>query len=340
MPNGELRFRLMHLNGGGYIRTVAVEGSGWQVAHYHEQVAEVYVVEAGWMGFVERVGAQLKARVLRPGEVVSSAPGISHNVYLPDAAVIHTVKLPGMLENDWQEDPELSVETSAWTEEVLFGEASLSDGGLKVDPEHLIKPVMDHYINLDRLLWSVPAFLFAASTVTVGLVSSKAIGEGDVSFPVGALSFGFLIASLFCGLGWYAIDRISYHHKLIGIEIYGLTGLDYFGRRSESLEKSPRRSAHYWLKSAMAALGMLFLTAATLETFFPTATNQFLFGKVQSLKGAPSGETEQVSANTLAPGNMESVAVKVPAVAEPANRVPASVEHQETDDEGRASAPR
>lgn len=44
MDNGEKRFRMIGKDGSGYIRTESLDG-GWQKAHYHEKIQELYLVQ-------------------------------------------------------------------------------------------------------------------------------------------------------------------------------------------------------------------------------------------------------------------------------------------------------
>ncbi len=97
MENGELRFRMIAPDGSGYIRTVAGQHGGWQNAHYHEGVMETYVVQSGWMGFVQvvsldEVSMLAEILVLKVGQAITTKPQVAHNIYLPAGAVIHTVK--------------------------------------------------------------------------------------------------------------------------------------------------------------------------------------------------------------------------------------------------------
>jgi hypothetical protein len=50
-------------------------------------------------------------------------PGISHNVYLPAGAVIHTVKHGEASETDWHEDLELDRTTKPITEDEILAAA-------------------------------------------------------------------------------------------------------------------------------------------------------------------------------------------------------------------------
>jgi hypothetical protein len=112
MPNGELRFRLKHSDGTAYSRTEATEDSGWQNSHYHRSILETYIVQRGRMALAELVDGALKMRVFGRGEICTTEPNISHNVYLFRGSVIHTVKHgEGGNAADWQANPSLDERT-------------------------------------------------------------------------------------------------------------------------------------------------------------------------------------------------------------------------------------
>ena len=98
MPNGEVRFRLRSRDGTAYIRTEAVtapisETEGWQSSHLHKAVQETYIVQTGRMALVEIVEpGQVRTRIFSAGGIVTTQPGVAHNVFLFPGAVIHTVK--------------------------------------------------------------------------------------------------------------------------------------------------------------------------------------------------------------------------------------------------------
>lgn len=121
MPNGEYRFRCMQGGSGkgyGYIMTVMPEGeAGWQNAHTHKGVKETYVVQKGWIMFASRVNGDLKLEKLREGDVITTAVGVPHNVYMSAGSVIHTIKHGDVsTEKDWFADDELDVESKKLTE--------------------------------------------------------------------------------------------------------------------------------------------------------------------------------------------------------------------------------
>ncbi len=114
MPNGEYRFYFNMPDDSAYVRTEAGDTGAWQNAHFHKGVRETYIVQAGWMAFATlSPDGDPILRVYRSGGVVSSQPGEQHNVYLPQGAVIHTVKHSDAIGNpekggaDWYDaDPD------------------------------------------------------------------------------------------------------------------------------------------------------------------------------------------------------------------------------------------
>ncbi|WP_125255598.1 hypothetical protein [Brevundimonas fluminis] len=89
--SGEVRFRLMSSDGNGYILTRASH-DGWQNSHVHYRTQETYIVEAGWMVLAVEGPRGVETSWLGPGDIVTTPIGQVHNVYLPAAAIIHTVK--------------------------------------------------------------------------------------------------------------------------------------------------------------------------------------------------------------------------------------------------------
>ncbi len=95
MPNGELRVRCMHDSGVGYIWTQPPQDMQptWQNAHYHKGVKETYIVQKGQMAFATRLSdGDCTVQLYGAGAVVTSQPGVEHNVYLFAGCAIHTVK--------------------------------------------------------------------------------------------------------------------------------------------------------------------------------------------------------------------------------------------------------
>lgn len=117
MPNGELRFRLVSNDGSGYIRTVATSIGGWQNSHCHRELRETYIVQKGWMACAEFANGKRVLRKYGPGEIVTTRPHIVHNVYLPGAAVTHTVKHGKAQGLDWTPCPEFDSLTQNLTED-------------------------------------------------------------------------------------------------------------------------------------------------------------------------------------------------------------------------------
>lgn len=119
MDNGEYRFRLIASDGTAYIRTVAGDRGAWQNSHFHKAVRETYVVQSGWMAFAERKEHDVTIQVYRPNQLLMTEPRVSHNVYLPAGAVIHTVKHGVASESDWHPDAEFDRITKSITEDEI-----------------------------------------------------------------------------------------------------------------------------------------------------------------------------------------------------------------------------
>lgn len=102
MPNGELRFRLLSIDGSSYIRTES-NNATWQNSHYHKKLKEMYIVQKGWIAFAEYIDGKLRLKLYYPGEFVISQPNVKHNVYLSANSVIHTVKFGDTSILDWND---------------------------------------------------------------------------------------------------------------------------------------------------------------------------------------------------------------------------------------------
>lgn len=120
MENGEQRFRLEAADGSAYIRTEAGKNGAWQNSHRHNYALETYAVQTGWMALVEKGDTGIIVHIINPGIVVSTRPDVSHNVYLPARAVIHTIKHGGAVDGDWFADSDLDSDTKCLTEDDLL----------------------------------------------------------------------------------------------------------------------------------------------------------------------------------------------------------------------------
>lgn len=124
MDNDEERVRAVMSGGTSYIRTIAGKEGGWQNSHFHKHTAEFFVVVTRWMVLVDRAEPLPALRVYRPGETVTSKPGVEHNVYLPAHAVIDTLKYQvtklrdGDKESDWYRADEAF---DRWTKSLTEG---------------------------------------------------------------------------------------------------------------------------------------------------------------------------------------------------------------------------
>ena len=124
MDNGELRFRLRSGDGSAYIRTVSGDSGEWQNSHYHKDVLETYIVQKEWMAIAELDGAEMKIKIYKEDEIVTTRKEIAHNVYLPSAAVIHTIKHGNSIGQDWYSSISLDKRTKNLTETEILKIAS------------------------------------------------------------------------------------------------------------------------------------------------------------------------------------------------------------------------
>jgi len=163
MDNGERRLRLLKDDGTAYIRTEAVEESGWQNSHFHKTVRETYIVQTGWVAFAELVSSELVLRLLHPGDIVTTQPEVVHNVYLSSDAVIHTVK-HGVAEGDDRHVDETTkafdLVTHALTTPTAIRAAAIRIG--KGSAEY-----SEAYRHFDTLIWQIPAWSTAVFALAV-----------------------------------------------------------------------------------------------------------------------------------------------------------------------------
>lgn len=125
MDNGELRYRLVAKDGSSYIRTEASANGGWQNSHYHKSLYETYIVQDKWLAFAELDEDDVRLWIMRMGDIYTTRIGVTHNVYLPPHAVLHTVKHGGTGDgDDWFGDPALDALTKHLSEAEILDRVS------------------------------------------------------------------------------------------------------------------------------------------------------------------------------------------------------------------------
>ena len=124
MPSGETRIRLLSEDGNNYSRTENCSSGIWQRAHHHRVLSETHIVEKGWIAFATGSDNAVHIRILRPHELITATPGISHNIYLTRGAVIHTVKHGADGQQDWNVDEQLTHATQCLSEEDIYSLAA------------------------------------------------------------------------------------------------------------------------------------------------------------------------------------------------------------------------
>ncbi|MBQ7316941.1 MAG: hypothetical protein IJW90_07470 [Clostridia bacterium] len=106
MDNGEKRFRLVSEHGSSYILTQGNVNSCWQKSHVHDHKREYYIVERGYVLLARMIDGKVKIDKFCENDSFSVSPGIAHNVWMSDNAILHTVKF-GAKEDDWNNCEEL-----------------------------------------------------------------------------------------------------------------------------------------------------------------------------------------------------------------------------------------
>jgi hypothetical protein len=210
MDNGERRFRLLKNDGTAYSRTEAVEESGWQFSHLHRTVRETYIVQTGWVAFAELVSSQLVLRLLHPGDIVTTQPGVVHNVYLSGDAVIHTVK-HGTAEGD---DRYVDETTKAFdlVTRTLATPTAVRAAAIRIVDKGPAE-YSDTYRHFDNLIWQIPAWSTAVFALAIqslfGVLHSHAARDLNAA----------TILSLFTALAlWsfaFVMSRFRMHQRAL-----------------------------------------------------------------------------------------------------------------------------
>jgi mannose-6-phosphate isomerase-like protein (cupin superfamily) len=188
MPNGEMRFRLRKRDGTAYIRTEAGATGGWQNSHFHQHVMETYVVQAGWMAFAELLGEELSLRRLTANEIVTSCPGVVHNVYLSGHAVIHTVK-----HGEAQGNDRLVDERTAAFDKVthaLQTEADIISAAIRPQKATIYS---EEYRHFDNLIWQVPAWSTGIFAISIQALFNV-VGASERQSTIAAVALSLFTA--------------------------------------------------------------------------------------------------------------------------------------------------
>ena len=195
---GEFRFRLSSADGTRYIRTVRPADSGeWQEAHFHRSVCETYIVQQGWIAFVEEVGNDRNIRILSPGHIVTTRPGVRHNVYMPGGAVIHTVKHGIGVGEDKEPAPLLTT----WCKS-LESESAIHEMADKLRSRQIRSTSYNEdYRHFDTLIWQMPAWstaVFIGAGAVLVEANTESLSKILPMFTNTSLTAGFLlVVSLF-----------------------------------------------------------------------------------------------------------------------------------------------
>lgn len=265
MPNGELRFRLTSSDGNNYIRTVASAAGAWQVAHSHVSLRETYIIERGWMALAERQESILKISVYWPGDLVTTRPTISHNVYLPANAVIHTVKHGSNEQHDWKEDSGLTAETKSLTEKDI-----LLRGAHNKPNEFAADQRFDAYValynNLDNLIWRIPGFLAAGAAILIGFAGSVLSKGSAPNIPPALVVSLFFFVGLLFFLSAFSMTRIREHHTMAGDWLAKMEPDGYFHIRQLKVKRKWPPSATLVFRWVYYLLCALFWALAILAT--------------------------------------------------------------------------
>lgn len=185
--NGELRFRMNCKDGSAYIRTQTSPGSeGWQNAHYHKFVQETYIVEKGWIGYIQIENGQIRQTKYTASQKFTTVPRVAHNIYMPPDAIIHTVKHGAQSEtidgkSDWFSDgPDCQQLTDFISQEERCVFSGTVDNNTRI--EESLNPYTEAYRHFDNLIWQVPTWASGLFAATVAIVWSFLSSETDINF--------------------------------------------------------------------------------------------------------------------------------------------------------------
>jgi hypothetical protein len=244
-PGGERRFRLYKSDGTGYIRTEHSEAVGkWQEGHWHEKVMETYVVQCGWIGFAELIDGALRVQILKEGEIVTTRPGISHNVYMSNGAAIHTVKHGIGKGEDRIGDKNITQMTKVKSESEIQALASQN----KDSPISDKAAYSDEYRHFDNLIWQMPGWstaVFLGTAAVLGQANVESLQKLIPGINATMLVIGFLAIMFLFMLGLTQV-------------------LIRFRRHQNSLKKYSRTP---WYSSASTFL-QLFVTIQAFSILF------------------------------------------------------------------------
>ena len=175
MENGELRFRLLHVDGSAYVRTEAASSGGWQKSHVHQTVMETYIVQHGWMALAELINGQRVVRIFERGGIVTTRPGVTHNVYLPNDTVIHTVKHGHVSGADRERGPNGQAFDLITKE--LDSEDEIRAAAIRASN---MTSYGEEYRHFDNLIWQVPAWATAIFALSIQSVLEM-LGRSDLA---------------------------------------------------------------------------------------------------------------------------------------------------------------
>ncbi|MBO6573027.1 hypothetical protein GYB29_10590 [bacterium] len=225
LTNNELRFRMNAEDGSAYIRTVTTkESQGWQNAHYHKHLRETYLVEKGWIGYVEKLNDKIVFKKFKSGELFTTIPLVAHNIYMPANAVIHTVKHSAnkeLTETDWFGDGNDCKQIHTAISKKSFKKVDYDGFPTTAEPEKPVKQELynEAYRHFDTLIWQVPAWssaLFAAVIAIIGAVfgiDSESVFFSEFIPQNVLVSILLLFFGLFTLALSYALYRFRWHQS-------------------------------------------------------------------------------------------------------------------------------
>jgi hypothetical protein len=190
---------------------------------------------------------------------VTIEPRVRHNVYLPNDAIIHTVKQGQSADRDWHPAPSLNALTRKLSESEVQTLAKSHRSKSTIDER--FSSYVAIYNNFDNIIWKMPAFFAAAIGVVIALFANI-VSRAGASLPLGLWTLVFLLIGLLLTLGTYSLARVRQHHTIMGRHLRKLEPEGYFHERQHTLGNWKLPAAPIVFIYVFAVLSVLFLAAA------------------------------------------------------------------------------
>lgn len=106
MDNGELRLGVTFSDNTAYTRSQCTL-SGWQNAHYHSTLTEIYYIQSGKILLATLKKGKILVKELFAGDLFRIEPMVSHNLWLSKGTILENMKVGDVKISDWNFDEKL-----------------------------------------------------------------------------------------------------------------------------------------------------------------------------------------------------------------------------------------